>query len=406
MKNKKIIIITSVVLGILFLTIGVSYSVLRISKTGSNSKLIVGDIYMHYVDSNNSINLENVLPTDTYNTESFFEFTIDGKNTTTNKDIWYEIILKYGDDVENKTRIKDKFLKFTLIETKDGVSNTVFDGKSYNDLNNKRIWVNTINKNTTNDVSITYRLYMYISNDIIIGNVDQDYTIDEWNNIFASIKVDVLGDFNEKNIETDESCFTTYTIDHYQLNTNMTTEELNKCITYFTDWGFNDSETPEAFCQGTGTRYGGSFQNYLDDGYFGSDTFTYLETNNIINLSSKSIEITDYDNTCGSDVVIPSKINGYSVTNIGTSSFNNKNLTSVIIPSSITYISDYAFYKNQLTSIIIPSSVTYIDYQSFSENNITSVNIPESVIEISCGAFDNTVEITKPDSLTCTDISD
>ena len=44
MKNKKIIIITSVVLGILFLTIGVSYSVLRIFKTGSNSKLIVGDI--------------------------------------------------------------------------------------------------------------------------------------------------------------------------------------------------------------------------------------------------------------------------------------------------------------------------------------------------------------------------
>ena len=72
----------------------------------------------------------------------------------------------------------------------------------------------------------------------------------------------------------------------------------------------------------------------------------------------------------------------------------------------LIYISAYAFYNNQLTSIIIPSSVTYIDYQSFSENNITSVNIPESVIEISCGAFDNTVEITKPDSLTCTDISD
>ena len=71
----------------------------------------------------------------------------------------------------------------------------------------------------------------------------------------------------------------------------------------------------------------------------------------------------------------------------------------------LIYISAYAFYNNQLTSIIIPSSVTYIGYQSFSENNITSVNIPESVIEIFCGAFDNTVEITKPDSLTCTSVN-
>ena len=44
MKNKKIIIITSVVLGILILTIGVSYSLFLFSKTGNNSKLIVGDI--------------------------------------------------------------------------------------------------------------------------------------------------------------------------------------------------------------------------------------------------------------------------------------------------------------------------------------------------------------------------
>ena len=211
-NNKKTIIITSIILGVLILTISLTYAVFSMSKTGQNSNLVVGDVYMHYANGNKSINLANVMPSETYDATSFFEFTIDGKNTTTNKDIWYEIILKHGDEVSGKTRIKDNLLKFTLTETKNGTTTTVFDGRSYGNLTNKRIWVNTINKNTTSEVSITYRLYMWISNNTIIGNVNQDYTMEEWKNIFASIKVDVAGDFNEKSIATDESCFRVGTI--------------------------------------------------------------------------------------------------------------------------------------------------------------------------------------------------
>ena len=198
-NNKKIIIITSIILGVLILTISLTYAIFSMSKTGQNSNLVVGDVYMHYANGNKSINLANAMPSETYDATSFFEFTIDGKNTTTNKDIWYEIILKHGDDVTRKTRIKDNLLKFTLTETKDGKTTTVINGKSYGDLTNKRIWVNTISKNTTSEVSITYRLYMWISNNTVIGNTDDvDYTTEEWKNIFASIKVDVAGDFNEK----------------------------------------------------------------------------------------------------------------------------------------------------------------------------------------------------------------
>ena len=96
----------------------------------------------------------NVLTTD-LTTLPYFEFTIDGKNTTTNKDIWYEIILKHGDEVSGKTRIKDNLLKFTLTETKDGETSTIFSGATYNDLTSKRVYVNTINRNTTTDVNIT-----------------------------------------------------------------------------------------------------------------------------------------------------------------------------------------------------------------------------------------------------------
>ena len=356
-NNKKTILITSIILGVLILTISLTYAVFSMSKTGQNSSLVVGDVYMHYANGNKSINLANVMPSETYDATSFFEFTIDGKNTTTNKDIWYEIILKHGDDVTGKTRIKDNLLKFTLTETKNGTTTTVFDGRSYGDLTNKRIWVNTISKNTTSEVSITYRLYMWISNNTVIGNVNQDYTTEEWKNIFASIKVDVAGDFNEKSIATNESCFRVGTI--------------------------NDGN---------------------------------------------EVAILDYNETCGTDVIIPNTIKGYPVTVIGNSetsvieqlsnknndyklndlnnyqknvdikptiaggllgSFQEKNLTSVVIPDSVTTIEVGAFAGNQLTNVVIPDSVTEIGGNNFANNQLTNVTIPDSVTTIGYSAFQN-----------------
>ena len=440
-NNKKIIIITSIILGVLILTISLTYALFTISKTSKNSSLVVGDVYMHYANGSKAINLANVMPSDTYDATSFFEFTIDGKNTTTNKDIWYEIILKHGDEVSGKTRIKDNLLKFTLTETKDGTTTTVFDGRSYNDLTSKRIWVNTINKNTTNEVSITYRLYMWISSDTIIGNVNQDYTMEEWKNIFASIKVDVAGDFNEKTLSTDESCFTAGTTKTYKVNNNMTTEELNKCTTYIANlnWNWNDGETPEAFCKGTGTNRGITFQTLLNGNQFNSEELSYFENNNII-TSTLGVAIINYDKTCGTDVIIPNTIKGYPVTVIGNSktsvieqlsnkannysfdnlinntkaniqpmsqgilaSFESKNLTSVVIPDSVTIIEWSAFANNQLTSIIIPNGVNVIGIEAFANNQLTNITIPSNVAIIGNSAFINnqltSVEFSNPSKL-------
>ena len=225
---------------------------------------------------------------------------------------------------------------------------------------------------------------------------------EEWKSIFASIKVNVSGDFNEKELAyedkynvTDESCFTAGTI--------------------------NDGN---------------------------------------------EVAIINYDKTCGTDVIIPSTIKGYKVTVIGNNftaivkqlsnkinsynfndlnnygnkeykidemyniyrgAFQNKNLTSVIIPDSVTTIESYAFASNQLTSIIIPNNVTTIGVYAFSNNqltsvefsnpsklerikriafqnnNISTVSIPETVTYLACTAFDETVTITKSDSLVCTE---
>ena len=428
-QKNKIIFLSTIIVGILVLSLGVTFAVFNFNKTSTNSKLVVGDIYMHYNETN-QISLENAMPNNPYivnsvmstqeyteggsnelskcvdllvlstgmpstNAETickdgvvlqqaydegsldqfnlinkfiennilvlnssmpYFEFTVGGKNTTTNKDIWYEIVLSYGDNHPTRTtRIRDDLLKFRLVETKDGVETTVVDNKSYSNLNNHRIWVDTINKNTTTEVTHTYRLYMWIDNNAVIGNVNQDYTMEEWNDVYASIKVNVTGDFNEKDISTDESCFTVGTI--------------------------NDGN---------------------------------------------EVAILDYDETCGSDVIIPSTIQGYPVTVIGnnktsiiqqlnnkqsnshfnnlnyynkkydlegmradgpTGSFSNKDLKSVVIPNSVTTIESSAFENNQLTSVTIPNSVTTIGSHAFRYNQLTSVTIPDSVTTIGAWAF-------------------
>ena len=102
------------------------------------------------------------------------------------------------------------------------------------------------------------------------------------------------------------------------------------------------------------------------------------------------------------DVVIPSSINGVSVTKIGRSVFSGKSLTSVVIPDSVTSIGKLAFWGNKLTSVDIPDSVTTIGDDAFSDNNLTSVVIPDSVTTIGNYAFDSNklTSVVIPDSVT------
>lgn len=446
-KNKKIIII-SIVLGILVLTIGLTYAMFTISKYSSNSKLIAGDIYMHYKEASQGIKLENAIPSETYDATSFFEFTIDGKNTYLKKDIYYEIVLAYGDEIQNKARIKDNLLKFRLTEVINNEETELFTDRSFSDLTNKRIWVETIPKGTNNEILKRYRLYMWLSNDTIICGGDEtencDYYIDKepyWENVYASIKVDVAGDFNEKSIATDESCFTIGTTKVYQVNSNMTTDELNKCTTYVTDWEWLDGETPEAFCKGTGTNWNGTFQEKLDNNGFTSEQLFYFESNNIVISTTGEVAITDYDVSCGTDVIIPKTIKGYPVTVIGNSetniaeqlsnkvnsykfndlnnygssvdinlmssggdlvgAFEGKGLTSVVIPDSIKIICDRAFLYSQLTNVEISNNVRTIGAYAFGGNKLTSVIIPDSVVAIGWSAFkgNQLTNIVIPDSV-------
>ena len=121
----------------------------------------------------------------------------------------------------------------------------------------------------------------------------------------------------------------------------------------------------------------------------------YLTTNpscfttTVINEDEKTAGIMsrNYDTNCGLDVIIPSQINGYTITKIDNFAFVAYNLTSVELPNTITYIGNGSFNMNKLTSVIIPDSVTTIGQSAFFGNQLTNIEIPNSVTIIEDGAF-------------------
>ncbi|MBQ9085749.1 MAG: leucine-rich repeat protein [Clostridia bacterium] len=102
----------------------------------------------------------------------------------------------------------------------------------------------------------------------------------------------------------------------------------------------------------------------------GSDTETpqtipkFLYTQNGSNAT-----ITGYT---GSDeiLVIPSKIDGFTVTAISDSAFQSNNLKTVVVADGITKIGWFAFRDcPSLSSVTIPSTVSSIGYSAFSSES-------------------------------------
>lgn len=101
-----------------------------------------------------------------------------------------------------------------------------------------------------------------------------------------------------------------------------------------------------------------------------------------------TVKITGY---IGSDteIVIPEDFNGYEVTEIGSSAFNGKKITSITLPSTVKKISDSAFANcSSLTQISLGSSLQEIgSYAFYYCNKLTSITIPNSCTTIKNDAF-------------------
>ncbi|MFR4334148.1 MAG: leucine-rich repeat protein [Ruminococcus sp.] len=187
-------------------------------------------------------------------------------------------------------------------------------------------------------------------------------------------------------------------------------------------------------------------------------TVTVAAATNTFDFNLTTGTITKYNGT-DTVVVIPSKINGVTVTTIGTDAFLGLNITSVTIPANVTEIGsnafadctnltsvnyagdwsnltiqsgnpavqdaaneqlfDFAFtpdntavivirYKGTAADVTIPSRykgkpVTMIDHAAFYNSAVTSVTIPDSVTSIPDSAFGFCSQLTNisiPNSVT------
>ena len=136
---------------------------------------------------------------------------------------------------------------------------------------------------------------------------------------------------------------------------------------------------------------------YEEDAIYESEGYRYK-------LIDGCAVITEYVGT-EENVVIPSKLNGYVVTEIGKRAFSNASIKSVQIPSSVTTIGERAFAWSVLESIVIPSTVkTLEDGVFWGCKNLKTAKIESSAdivndLFFACETLE-TVEITgKPTAI-------
>lgn len=106
-------------------------------------------------------------------------------------------------------------------------------------------------------------------------------------------------------------------------------------------------------------------------------------------LSANTIAITDY-NGYDTEVTIPSKIDGYTVT--GVENMDTSKIKKIVMPDTVTYIGECAFgdYDDSvpLEEIVLSKNLKTIGLYAFSRCfELKSIDIPESVNEIENGAF-------------------
>lgn len=96
------------------------------------------------------------------------------------------------------------------------------------------------------------------------------------------------------------------------------------------------------------------------------------------------------------DVVIPSEINGKSVTVLGPGRYGNGSsiasydVTSVVIPESVTHISDNAFHNSgRLQGVLIEGDIEYIGMEAFSYCENLTVFIANNMSSVPLWCFRN-----------------
>lgn len=126
--------------------------------------------------------------------------------------------------------------------------------------------------------------------------------------------------------------------------------------------------------------------NFTEDGFIYNDNITGIVPEMYY---PGGVTIYGDNNPSRKDLVIPDTLGGKPVTNIWYESFNNKQLTSLILSNNVKLIGYNAFDNNLLTSVVLPNQLEWIGDFAFANNKLSSITIPDTVKRIGQGAFVN-----------------
>ena len=205
-NNKKRFFIIISICAVVLLLGGVTYAWFSYHGETSSQELVAGDIFFSMSSGQEELELTNVFPETAEEArardDNYITFSVSGKNES-NKTIYYEFILNHGTDKDSpKTRYNDADLRFDIvaIDSQGNETSYLLSNVGYDTLVNKRIYVDTVNANTNSEVTRRYKIRMWLSEDVIISDTEPNanYNTTEYKNKYATIKLTVAGDLQEK----------------------------------------------------------------------------------------------------------------------------------------------------------------------------------------------------------------
>ena len=183
---------------------------------------------------------------------------------------------------------------------------------------------------------------------------------------------------------------------------NVEVKDANKCISYLQTLDATE-EQATTLCINNQAVNGLTLQQAVSKGIIPLSDYETAGLNVTHKPYVSSITITGYNIEGGTDVVIPSQIDGKTVVAIADYAFT----TDGVIPTGTAYNNDYkvsllSYNSNNyvvkplkvvlveglgITSVIIPNTVTSIGHEAFRNNQITSITFPDTPITLGCSVF-------------------
>ena len=209
----------------------------------------------------------------------------------------------------------------------------------------------------------------------------------------------------------------------YIIVENVEVKDENKCKSYIQSGGESEADATTLCTTEDGLT---QLKHATSAGIIPSSDYEEAGLNVTYKPYAPSIKITGYNIEGGTDVVIPSQIDGKTVVAIADEAFTKRGviptltaynndykvsllsynsndyvikslavhdpieglgITSVVIPNTVISIGKSAFERNKLTNVTIPSSVTLIARYAFAYNKITSITFPDTLITLGCNVF-------------------